>query len=106
MTGSLLTVLHPIPDALFAGVFVVGWDDLEGNGIMAKILYLVRAPRFVRCQVSLRFLPSLADLGQYDHELKYYSTNGITWGDECSEMIDNSSWQSIVNCQVSGAGSF
>lgn len=53
MTGSLLTVLHPIPDALFAGVFVVGWDDLEGNGIMAKILYLVRAPRFVRTDESL-----------------------------------------------------
>lgn len=49
MTGSLLTVLHLIPDALFAGVFfVVGWGGLEGNGIMAKILYLIREPRFVR----------------------------------------------------------
>lgn len=46
MTGPLLTVLHLIPDALFAGVFfVVGWGGLEGNGIMVKILYLIYEPR-------------------------------------------------------------
>ncbi len=58
MTGPLLTVLHLIPDALFAGVFfVVGWGGLEGNGIMAKILYLIREPRFVRTDEPLLQLP-------------------------------------------------
>ncbi len=58
MTGPLLTVLHLIPDALFAGVFfVVGWGGLEGNGIMAKILYLIREPHFVRTVEPLLQLP-------------------------------------------------
>jgi len=58
MTGPLLTVLHLIPDALFAGVsFVVGWGGLDGNGIMAKILYLTREPRFVRTDEPLLQLP-------------------------------------------------
>ena len=49
MTGPILIVLHLIPRALFAGVFfVVGWGGLEGNGIMAKIIYLIREPRFVQ----------------------------------------------------------
>ena len=49
MTGPVLIVLHLIPRALFAGVFfVVGWGGLEGNGIMAKMVYLVREPRFVQ----------------------------------------------------------
>jgi len=42
----------------FAGVFfVVGWGGLEGNGIMAKILYLIREPRFVRTDEPLLQLP-------------------------------------------------
>ena len=58
MTGPLLTVLHIIPDALFAGVFfVVGWGGLEGNGIMAKILFLIREPRFVQPDEPLLQLP-------------------------------------------------
>ena len=58
MTGPLLTVLHLIPDSLFAGVFfVVGWGGLEGNGIMAKILYLIREPRFVQADEPLLQLP-------------------------------------------------
>ena len=49
MTGPILVVLNLIPRALFAGVFfVVGWGGLEGNGIMAKIVYLIREPRFVQ----------------------------------------------------------
>ena len=58
MTGPLLVVLHIIPQALFAGVFfVVGWGGLEGNGIMAKILYLIREPRFVQRNEPLLQLP-------------------------------------------------
>lgn len=58
MTGPLLVVLHLIPQALFAGVFfVVGWGGLEGNGIMAKILYLIREPRFVQRSEPLRQIP-------------------------------------------------
>ena len=58
MTGPLLHVLHVIPDALFAGVFfVVGWGGLEGNGIMAKILYLIREPRFVQPSEPLLQIP-------------------------------------------------
>lgn len=49
MTGPILVVLNLIPRALFAGVFfVVGWGGLEGNGIMAKIIHLIREPRFVQ----------------------------------------------------------
>ena len=49
MTGPILIVLHLIPRALFAGVFfVVGWGGLEGNGIMAKLIYMIREPRFVK----------------------------------------------------------
>ncbi len=56
MTGPLLTVLHLVPDALFAGVFfIVGWGSLKGNGIMAKIL--IREPRFVRTDEPLLQLP-------------------------------------------------
>lgn len=58
MTGPLLTVLHLIPEALFAGIFfVVGWGGLEGNGIMAKILYLIREPRFVQRDEPLLQIP-------------------------------------------------
>lgn len=58
MTGPLLTVLHTIPQALFAGVFfVVGWGGLESNGIMAKILHLIREPRFVQPGDPLLLIP-------------------------------------------------
>lgn len=47
MTGPLLKVLHTIPRALFSGVFfVVGWGSIEGNGIVAKVLFLCRERRF------------------------------------------------------------
>ena len=58
MTGPILIVLHLIPRALFAGVFfVVGWSGLEGNGIMAKIIYLIREPRFVQPDEPLLQIP-------------------------------------------------
>ena len=58
MTGPILTVLHLIPRALFAGVFfVVGWGGLEGNGIMAKMIYLIREPRFVQPDEPLSQIP-------------------------------------------------
>ena len=58
MTGPLLVVLHLIPKALFAGVFfVVGWGGLEGNGIMAKIIYLIREPRFIQPDEPLLHIP-------------------------------------------------
>lgn len=58
MTGPLLTVLHQIPRALFAGVFfVVGWGGLESNGIMAKIIFLIREPRFVQPDEPLLQIP-------------------------------------------------
>lgn len=58
MTGPILIVLHLIPRALFAGVFfVVGWGGLEGNGIMAKIIYLFREPRFVQPDEPLLQIP-------------------------------------------------
>ena len=58
MTGPILVVLNLIPRALFAGVFfVVGWGGLEGNGIMAKIIYLIREPRFVQPDEPLLQVP-------------------------------------------------
>ena len=58
MTGPILIVLNLIPRALFAGVFfVVGWGGLEGNGIMAKIIYLIREPRFVQRDEPLLQIP-------------------------------------------------
>ena len=58
MTGPILVVLNLIPRALFAGVFfVVGWGGLEGNGIMAKIIYLIREPRFVQPSDPLIQIP-------------------------------------------------
>ena len=58
MTGPILIVLHLIPRSLFAGVFfVVGWGGLEGNGIMAKIIYLIREPRFVQPDEPLMQIP-------------------------------------------------
>ena len=58
MTGPILVVLNLIPRALFAGVFfVVGWAGLEGNGIMAKIIYLIREPRFIQPDEPLLQVP-------------------------------------------------
>lgn len=43
MTGPLLVVLHLIPQGVLAGMFfIMGYQALEGNGITAKILFLVR----------------------------------------------------------------
>ncbi|KAJ4413633.1 hypothetical protein N0V82_008411 [Gnomoniopsis sp. IMI 355080] len=43
MTGPLLVVLHLIPQGVLAGLFfIMGYQALEGNGITAKILFLVR----------------------------------------------------------------
>ena len=48
MTGPLLIVLHTMPRALFAGVFlVVGWGSIEGNGITAKVIFLLKEHRFI-----------------------------------------------------------
>ncbi len=58
MTGPILIVLNLIPRALFGGVFfVVGWGGLEGNGIMAKIVYLIREPRFIQPSDPLFQIP-------------------------------------------------
>ena len=48
MTGPLLTVLGLMPRAIFSGVFfIVGWGSLNAdNGIVHKLLYLLREPRF------------------------------------------------------------
>ena len=47
MTGPLLEILHLMPRAVFSGVFfVVGWGSIEPNGIITKLLYLLREPRF------------------------------------------------------------
>ncbi|EKD11811.1 uncharacterized protein L3040_007211 [Drepanopeziza brunnea f. sp. 'multigermtubi'] len=49
MTGPLLTVLHTMPRALFAGVFfVVGWGSIESNGITKKLLFLISERRFIQ----------------------------------------------------------
>ncbi|KAG8527843.1 uncharacterized protein KY384_006759 [Bacidia gigantensis] len=59
MTGPLLDLYNLIPRALFGGVFfVVGWSGLEGNGIMKKILYLIREERFVQPDEPLRQVPN------------------------------------------------
>ncbi|KAL8657420.1 MAG: hypothetical protein Q9226_001934 [Calogaya cf. arnoldii] len=49
MTGPLLTVLSTMPRSIFAGVFfVVGWGSVESNGILQKLVWLVREPRFIQ----------------------------------------------------------
>ncbi|PYI09261.1 hypothetical protein BO78DRAFT_439444 [Aspergillus sclerotiicarbonarius CBS 121057] len=49
MTGPLLKVLHTIPAAVFAGVFfIVGWGSIESNGILIKIIFLLRERRFIQ----------------------------------------------------------
>jgi hypothetical protein len=48
MTGPLLIVLHLIPAAVTAGVFfIVGWGSIESNGIVKKIVFLLRERRFI-----------------------------------------------------------
>lgn len=43
MSGPLLVVIHLIPQGVLAGLFfIMGYQALEGNGITAKILFLVR----------------------------------------------------------------
>lgn len=43
MTGPLLVVVHLIPQGVLAGLFfIMGYQALEGNGITAKALFLVR----------------------------------------------------------------
>lgn len=47
MTGPLLSVLALMPRAIFSGVFfIVGWGSIANNGIVTKLLYLLREPRF------------------------------------------------------------
>ncbi|KAI1342216.1 HCO3 transporter family-domain-containing protein [Xylariaceae sp. FL0016] len=49
MTGPLLTVLHTMPAAVFAGVFfVVGWGSIESNSIVQKIVFLMTEKRFIQ----------------------------------------------------------
>ncbi|KAI4170336.1 MAG: hypothetical protein LQ343_005089 [Gyalolechia ehrenbergii] len=49
MTGPLLIVLHTMPRSIFAGVFfVVGWGSIESNGILHRLVWLVREPRFIQ----------------------------------------------------------
>ncbi|KAK4075189.1 hypothetical protein Purlil1_12774 [Purpureocillium lilacinum] len=49
MTGPLLTVLHTMPSAVFAGVFfVVGWGSIESNGILSKFIFLQAEERFIQ----------------------------------------------------------
>ncbi|KAK7994970.1 hypothetical protein PG990_013743 [Apiospora arundinis] len=49
MTGPLLTVLHTMPSALFAGVFfVVGWGSIESNSIVHRLMFLMSENRFIQ----------------------------------------------------------
>ncbi|KAL8787079.1 MAG: hypothetical protein Q9213_002421 [Squamulea squamosa] len=49
MTGPLLVVLGTMPKSVFAGVFlVVGWASIESNGILQRMVWLLREPRFVQ----------------------------------------------------------
>ena len=58
MTGPLLVVLHTMPRAIFAGVFfVVGWGSIESNGIIKKIRFLIREPRFRQPDDPLSRIP-------------------------------------------------
>ena len=58
MTGPLLVVLSLMPRAIFSGVFfIVGWGSIEGNAIIAKILYLLQEPRFRQPNDPLNRVP-------------------------------------------------
>jgi boron transporter len=55
MSGPLLVVLHLIPQAVLAGLFfIMGYQALEGNGITAKILFLLRDKRLTPSGHPLR----------------------------------------------------
>ncbi|KAH9873162.1 hypothetical protein J1614_005560 [Plenodomus biglobosus] len=58
MSGPLLTVLHTMPAAVFAGVFfVVGWGSIESNGILHKAIYLLSERRFIQPSNPLSTIP-------------------------------------------------
>ncbi|GKZ59227.1 boron transporter 4 [Aspergillus niger] len=58
MTGPLLIVLHTMPAAVFAGVFfIVGWGSIESNGILHKIIFLLREDRFIPRNEKLLRVP-------------------------------------------------
>ncbi|ORY14885.1 anion exchange family protein [Clohesyomyces aquaticus] len=58
MTGPLLTVLHTMPAAVFAGVFfVVGWGSIESNAILQKIIFLQSERRFLQPSNPLTQIP-------------------------------------------------
>ena len=59
MTGPLLTVLGLMPRAIFSGVFfIVGWGSVNAdNGIVHKLLYLLREPRFRQPSDPLNTVP-------------------------------------------------
>ncbi|GFN15318.1 boron transporter 4 [Aspergillus tubingensis] len=58
MTGPLLIVLHTMPAAVFAGVFfIVGWGSIESNGILQKIIFLLREDRFIPRDEKLLRVP-------------------------------------------------
>lgn len=49
MTRPLLVVLGIMPRSIFAGVFfVVGWGSIESNGILQRLVWLVRERRFIQ----------------------------------------------------------
>lgn len=49
MTGPLLIVLHTMPAAVFAGVFLtVGWGSVGTSGIVKKAVFLLLEDRFVQ----------------------------------------------------------
>lgn len=107
MTGPLLIVLHTIPAAVFAGVFfIVGWGSIESNGILKKIIFLLRERRFVSrdepllalrrrkiglylaCEVvpvaaCVAISQTIAAVGMYMYTLSYRldvsMRNGINW---------------------------
>ena len=55
MTGPLLVVLHLIPQGVLAGLFfIMGYQALEGNGVTAKILFLLRDSELTPASSPLR----------------------------------------------------
>lgn len=55
MTGPLLVVLHLIPQGVLAGLFfIMGYQALEGNGVTAKILFLLRDAELTPASSPLR----------------------------------------------------
>ncbi|GLB14894.1 boron transporter 4 [Aspergillus tubingensis] len=58
MTGPILIVLQTMPAAVFAGVFIiVGWGSIESNGILHKIIFLLREDRFIPRNEKLLCVP-------------------------------------------------